>query len=147
MPWVEPLSVASADHDAYSFTVTVRAGNGLAVAHVRCAVNVPAGCGVYGAMFIDAGNGGVRQRIRALALLTREALRHARALGITRVQTQLPARLRKFATALSGDAGLPMKGTTDILLRGSLADMLANAEARVAANGDVPSLTAVDITL
>ena len=148
MAWVEPLSVASVDHDEYTFTVTVKAGNGISVAHVKCAVNVPAGCGVFGAMFIDDKRGGVRQRIRGLAMLTREALRHADKLGIVTVETTLPPRLAKFAETLSGKPGVLLKSSDGrLLIRGRLAEMLANAEAKVQANGDVPSLTIADVTL
>ena len=148
MAWIEPLSVATVDHDEYTFTCTVKENRGRAVAHVKCAVNVPAGCGVFGALFIDDTTGGVRQKIRALCLLTREALRHAHGLGIVTVETTLPPRLRKFAETLSGKTGAALN-TSDgrLLIRGGLAEMLANAEAKVQTNGDVPSITVGDVTL
>ncbi len=103
--WPEPLTPDAIDDDAWNFRAIVRAGDRAIVASVPCAVNARAGCGVFGEMTIDDERGAPRQRQRALVLLVRESLRHAAALGVTRVHTDAPTRLAAFAARMTGMAG------------------------------------------
>ena len=120
--WPEPLTPETIDDDAHNFRAIVRAGDRAIVASVPCAINARAGCGVFGEMMIDDARGAPRQRQRALVLLVRESLRHAAALGVTRVQTDAPPRLAAFAARLTGIAGDrgPASGTQ---FRGAIDDI------------------------
>jgi hypothetical protein len=100
--WVEPLTATTALVGGRTVFVTVSAGDGTAVARVLCAHGGPARCGIFGEMrLVDAG-GAPRQTARAMALLVREALRYAASIGVTRVETEAPPRLREFAARMSG---------------------------------------------
>jgi hypothetical protein len=77
-------------------------GDGRTVAVVTCAHNAAAGWGVFGEMRIVADDGGPRQRVRALVLLVREALRYAEQIGVSHVGTEAPARLEVFAACMCG---------------------------------------------
>ena len=77
-------------------------GAGRTVASVPCAHNAAAGWGVFGEMRVVAEDGGPRQRVRALVLLVREALRYAEQIGVTHVRTEAPARLELFAARMCG---------------------------------------------
>ncbi len=105
--WPEPLTPTSTDESPYRYTVTVHAGDGTPVAAAPCVVNRDAGTGLYGEMQILDPNGGPRQRLRALVLLTREALRHGEEIGVTDVHTDAPLRLQAFAARLTGMPGEP----------------------------------------
>ena len=105
--WSEPLTADSRIRDPWTFDTIVRQGDGSPVAGVRCTVNTEARTGWFGDMIITDRYGGPKQTLRALVLLTREALRQANDLGIRRVRTEVPPRLLDFArrmTALQGDA-------------------------------------------
>jgi hypothetical protein len=105
--WEEPLTTGIETIDDHHYAaVVLQEGSRRPVAVAKCAVNTETRCGQYGAMIILDDNGGPKQTLRALVLLTREALRHAQELGITHVETEVPDRLKDFAqrlTALAGD--------------------------------------------
>jgi len=105
--WAEPLTAETVVLDAYSCAVVAYAGDGLPVARVLCAYNVPAGTGVFGEMSVVDQGGGPRQRIRALVLLVREALRFGAEIGIVSAHTDAPPRLAAFAARMSGLPGEP----------------------------------------
>lgn len=104
--WAEPLTATTERTDTHTVTVTVRDSAGLPVAAVPCAFNARAGFGVFGEMRLLDDGGGPRQKLRALVLLTREALRYADALGLTHVSTEAPERLVPFASRLAGIDGV-----------------------------------------
>jgi len=104
--WTEPLVPETSVVDTHTVAVTVRDGTGMAVAEVLCLQNAQAGFGVFGEMRVVTSRGAPRQRVRALVLLVREALRYAESIGITRVSTEAPERLRPFAARMSGMAGV-----------------------------------------
>ncbi len=100
--WPEPLIASTDEIDRRTVAVTVAAGDGATIASVLCAHGGPTRCGIFGEMRIIDANGAPRQIERALVLLVREALRYAASIGITRVETEAPPRLRAFASRLSG---------------------------------------------
>lgn len=99
--WSEPLTAYTHDDGRSVVTVTVHDGQGAPVATVRCDYNRAARTGLFGEMVITAPGGTPRQRVRALVLLVREALRQADAFGLTHVRTEAPARLLPFAERMS----------------------------------------------
>ncbi|MHB8683263.1 MAG: hypothetical protein ACYC9X_02915 [Dehalococcoidia bacterium] len=103
--WSEPLTAGSADRNDHDTMITVRDGQGRAVAAVLCGCNRQTRTGFFGTMEITAPGGSPRQRIRALVLLVREALRTADAYGLTHVRTEAPARLLPFAERMSNIRG------------------------------------------
>jgi hypothetical protein len=103
--WDEPLTAEPITINHHHFDTIVTAGDGRAVARVRCSVDARTRCGYFGEMNITDNDGAPRQRLRALVLLTRESLRHAQELGITRVRTDAPPRLADFARRLTGIDG------------------------------------------
>ena len=106
--WPEPLTPATAPLTRYAALHTVRAGDGTLVARVRTAYNAGAGTGMFGEMIITDPAGGPKQRVRALALLVREALRYGAEIGIRDAWTDVPAdrpALLDFARRLAGRAG------------------------------------------
>jgi hypothetical protein len=105
--WSEPLAAETAAVDTHTVAVTVRDSAGRAVAEVQCLHNARAGFGVFGEMRVIDGGGAPRQRVRALVLLVREALRYAESIGVTQVMTEAPERLWPFAARVSGVAGAP----------------------------------------
>ncbi len=102
--WNEPLTATTRQIDDYTIVVTARAADGIECAAVTCVYNAGAGFGIFGEMRVLDDTGAPRQRLRALVLLTREALRFAADNGITRVHTEAPARLEQFAAAMCGIA-------------------------------------------
>ena len=58
--------------------------------------------GVFGEMRVLDASGAPRQTARALVLLVREALRYADSIGVRRVETEAPPRLRAFAARMCG---------------------------------------------
>ena len=100
--WPEPLTAATEISGSHTVAVTVRAGDGVAVARVLCAHGASSRCGVFGEMRVLDAGGAPRQTARALVLLVREALRYAESIGVTRVETEAPPRLRAFAARMSG---------------------------------------------
>ena len=100
--WPEPLAASTRELNPYSADVRVRDASGALVAHVRIGYNRDFGTGYYGEMQIDDPAGGPRQKVRALVLLTREALRHAQEIGLTSVATDAPPRLAAFAARMCG---------------------------------------------
>lgn len=108
--WPEPLTARAVPTGRYSVDVIAVAGDGRTVAAVPCAHNAAAGWGVFGEMRILDSGGAPRQRVRALALLVREALSYAGELGITHVRTETPARLEAFAARMCGLAPQPLPG-------------------------------------
>ncbi len=106
--WPEPLTADTTLTGEHTFTVTTRAGDGRAVAQVLALHNTDAGYGLFGEMQIIDPNGGPRQRVRALALLVRQALHTAADLGITRAHTDVDATrpaLLDFARRMAGRPG------------------------------------------
>ena len=106
--WPEPLTAVTEPVASHTVAVTVYAADGAAVARVLCAHGTQVACGIFGEMQIVDDRGAPRQRARALVLLVREALRYAASIGITRVETEAPPRLRAFAARMCGlshDAG------------------------------------------
>jgi hypothetical protein len=108
--WPEPLAAATAPLNPHEVTVTVRDAEGRAVAAVRCAHNARDGFATFGEMRLLADAGGPRQRLRALVLLVREAMRYGADIGITHARTEAPARMAAFAARLSGVPGVPVAG-------------------------------------
>jgi hypothetical protein len=100
--WPEPLTAVTEPVASHTVAVTVRAADGAPVARVLCAYGTQVRCGIFGEMQIVDARGAPRQRARALVLLVREALRYAAAIGVTRVETEAPPRLRAFAARMSG---------------------------------------------
>ncbi len=105
--WSEPLTPETATVDTHTVAVTVRDSTGATVAEVHCLHNARAGFGVFGEMRLLDARGAPRQRVRALVLLVREALRYAESIGVTHVTTEAPERLRAFAARMSGLPGTP----------------------------------------
>lgn len=106
--WPEPLIASTERVDTHTVAVTTRDSSGVPVAAVVCVHNARAGFGIFGEMRLLDDRGGPRQRVRALVLLVREALRYADTLGITRVTTEAPERLVPFASRLAGVEGARM---------------------------------------
>jgi hypothetical protein len=100
--WTEPLAARTEEAGQYAFDVVVAEGGGRDVARVRCAINRNAGCGVFGAMEVLDADASARQRMRALTLSIREALRHGAAIGITDVAADVPPRLATLVSRVSG---------------------------------------------
>lgn len=100
--WSEPLAVRVEDAGAYAFDAIVADGGGRDVARARCAINRGARCGVFGEMVVLDGAGSPRQRLRALVLLIREALRYGAEIGITDVAAETPEALEPLVSRLSG---------------------------------------------
>lgn len=103
--WPEPLTAAAREVDEHTVDVVALDGRGAAVARVRCAYNARAGCGALGEMRIADERGAPSQRMRALVLLVREALRFGAGRGVTRVWTETPERMAPLARRISGLAG------------------------------------------
>ena len=104
--WPEPLIASTERVDTHTVAVTSRDSSGVPVAAVICVHNARAGFGIFGEMRLLDDRGGPRQRVRALVLLVREALRYADTLGITRVSTEAPERLVPFVSRLAGVEGV-----------------------------------------
>ena len=100
--WPEPLTASTEPAGSHTVVVTVRAGDGAPVARVVCAHGATSRCGVFGEMRVLDAGGAPRQTARALVLLVREALRYAETIGVARVETEAPPRLRAFAARMSG---------------------------------------------
>lgn len=100
--WPEPLTASTEPAGSHTVAVIVRAGDGATVARVLCAHGTASRCGVFGEMRVLDPGGAPRQTARALVLLVREALRYAETIGVTRVETEAPPRLRAFAARMSG---------------------------------------------
>ena len=103
--WSEPLTAQAQDDGRSVAVITVYDGHGAPVAQVRCDYSAAARTGLFGDMIITAPGGAPRQRIRALVLLVREALRTAANKGLTHVRTEPPARLLPFAERMSNLRG------------------------------------------
>jgi hypothetical protein len=102
--WPEPLTARTVPTGRFTVDVVAVAGDGRTVAVVSCAHNAAAGWGIFGEMRIVADDGGPRQRVRALVLLVREALRYAEQIAVTHVRTEAPSRLEAFAARMCGIA-------------------------------------------
>lgn len=100
--WPEPLTARAVPTGRHSGDVFVVDAQRNPVAVVSCAHNAAAGWGVFGEMRILDDSGGPRQRVRALVLLVREALRYADQIGVSHVRTEAPARLEAFAARMCG---------------------------------------------
>ena len=106
--WPEPLIARVIPTGRYRVEVAVESADGWTVAAVSCAYNDAAGWGSFGEMRITAATGAPKQRVRALVLLVREALRYADAIGVRYVRTEAPPRWAAFASRMCGfDAGPP----------------------------------------
>jgi len=106
--WPEPLTPETVTPKPYTALIRVRAGDGTVVARVLALYNLDAGYALFGEMQIIARDGGPKQRVRALALLVRQALHTAADLGITRAHTDVDAArpaLLDFARRMAGRAG------------------------------------------
>jgi hypothetical protein len=120
--WTEPLTVTATQTRDAEYVVGVHAGDGALVAMVPVATGANNRCGFFGEMNILDQNGGPRQRLRALALLVRGAIRYAAQIGIEHGETSVPdVRLRAFAEKMSGVA-VDARGE----LRGALERMHTN---------------------
>ncbi len=138
--WSEPLTASAAHDGPFAFVVTVRAGDATPLASVRCPINAVAGCGYFGEMIIGDANGAPRQRLRALTLLVREALRFAAEAGITTVHTDVPPRLQRFAEQISGVAPQRRRGDLTGVLSGELHDIRSVALRVSDADGNTPDM-------
>jgi hypothetical protein len=105
--WAEPLTADTTPIGDCTVAVTVRAGDGAPVASVRCAVNRADGFAIFGEMNIDDPSGAPRQRLRALVLLVREALRYGAEIGVVSACTEAPLRMAAFAARMTGQPGEP----------------------------------------
>lgn len=117
--WIEPLTATAVPEGEFAFRVTVHAGDASPIASVHCPINAAAGFGYFGEMLTDA-NGAPRQRLRALTLLVREALRFAAENGITTVRTDVPERLQRFAQQISGVEPQSVRGESGGVIAGEL---------------------------
>lgn len=108
--WPEPLTAGIREADEHTADVVALDGRGAVVARVRCVFNAEAGCGALGEMRIIDERGAPGQRLRALVLLVREALRFGSGRGVTHVWTEAPPRLAPFAERLSGLTSVPHGG-------------------------------------
>ncbi len=133
--WDEPLAARVDDAGEYAFDVVVAEGGGRDVARVRCAINASAGCGVFGEMEIGGADASARQRLRALVLLIREALRHGAALGITDVAADVPPRFAAMVSRVSGMT--PTTSGGHMRFRGVLYAVRTRALDETDANGDL----------
>jgi hypothetical protein len=133
--WAEPLIATTEPLASHTVAVTVHDAAGTPCAAVLCAYSLESGTGSLGEMRVLDERGGPRQRVRALALLVREALRYANALGLERVRTEAPERLMPFAARMSGLAGERARGRR--VLEGELQ---AVRTAALRASGDDGSL-------
>ena len=108
--WPEPLAARVIPTDRYRVEVVVENAEGWTVAAVSCAYNEAAGWGSFGEMRITAAAGAPKQRVRALVMLVREALRYADAIGIRHVRTEASPRYAAFAARMCGfDGGPPAR--------------------------------------
>ena len=104
--WTEPLTPVVRDFDEHMYGVAVLTGEGTVCAHVRVAYSLEISTGCFGAIVIDDASGAPRQRLRAMVLLVREALRHAQqTLGLQHASTEAPRRLQPFAAKMFGIDG------------------------------------------
>src|SRR2546423_13515005 len=104
--WIEPLTAVVRELDEHMFGVAVVDGDGTVCAHVRVAYSVEIATGCFGAIVMDDASGAPRQRLRAMVLLVREALRHAQqTLGLQHAFTEAPRRLQPFASRMFGIDG------------------------------------------
>jgi len=97
--WPEPLIPASEDDasDPKRFRTVVRAGDRtVAVAALEVIISPRARFATCGELTILDATGAPQQRVRALVLLMREALRRAAELNIQHVYADVPDRLRDF---------------------------------------------------
>ena len=118
--WIEPLTATAEPEGEFAFRVAVQAGDASPIASVRCPINAAAGFGYFGEMLIADANGAPRQRLRALTLLVREALRFAAENGITAVRTDVPERLQRFAQQISGVEPQLARGERNGVIAGEL---------------------------
>ncbi|HXK33944.1 MAG TPA: hypothetical protein VNM91_08050 [Dehalococcoidia bacterium] len=108
--WPEPLSADARQLDEHTVDVVALDGRGAEVARVRCAYNARAGCGALGEMRVVDERGAPAQRLRALVLMVREALRFGAGRGIRQVWTEAPGRMAPLARRISGLAGAERGG-------------------------------------
>jgi hypothetical protein len=112
--WPEPLSADVARLNGHTVLIRAHDGQGNAIANVLAA-HGPRDA-VFGEMLITDRNGGPKQRVRALALMVREALRYAASIGIVNAWTDVDASrpaLLTFAQRMSGQLGDPFGSSLD----------------------------------
>lgn len=108
--WPEPLTAAAREVDEHTVDILALDGRGAVVARVRCAYNARAGCGALGEMRVVDERGAPAQRLRALVLMVREALRFGAECGVRQVWTEAPERMSPLAARISGLAGAERGG-------------------------------------
>ena len=138
--WPEPLTADTVVLTKYSVLIRTHAGAGAVVARVLAVYNPEARYAVFGEMQIVDQAGGPKQRVRALALLVREALRYADSIGITAAHTPVPAgrpALLAFARRMSGKPGEPDANNIDVRIGGALYEMRTAALAATDADGNL----------
>ena len=106
------------------------------VAGVPICINTETRCGAFGAMEVST-DGAPRQRVRAMVLLVREALRFAAEQGIVTVETPTPPRMVAFASRLTGLT--PEQMGAGFHFRGDLARIRTRTLEESDANGDFRS--------
>ena len=137
--WTDPLTPRVEDAGKYAFDAIVADAAGRDVARVRCAINIDAACGVFGEMELLDASATPRQRLRALVLLIREALRHGADIGITTVAADTPPHLEAFVSRISGMTPARLGGPRRF--RGELHAVRTRALDETDANGDLARAT------
>ncbi len=119
MAWIEPLRADVLDQGGGRFLVRVRDRTGILCASVQTVRATVGTSGWLGEMQTSAG-GSPQQTRRALVLLVRTALAHARGAGLTEAHTLIPPNaspaLVAFARLMSGrseGAGEQLGGDLD----------------------------------
>ena len=138
MPWSEPLRASSYDLEKGLRQVEVRDGDGVLALSVQYKYWLEHGTSALGEIVAHSKEGTARQRVRAFVLLTREAVRSARALGIRYAHAEAVPEMRAIAEAafdVMADAGGRATWT------GELADLEAKGRAKTEEDGRVKGLT------
>jgi hypothetical protein len=101
--WTDPLSADSQDLTRSLTLIRVRDATGLVCARLTIGHNRQAGTAICGELNIVDDTGGARQKIRALALLVREAYRYALSIGCTTATARnIPPKLVNFVQQMTG---------------------------------------------
>jgi len=138
MTWPEPLAARTRDTDA-GYNVIITAGDGTRVAGLQIDVY---GAGrrknaLCGALRITDNNGAARQRVRALALLMREALRHAVELGVVYARADATPDMVQLAKRVTGHQPRREQPVATTIFTGKIIDWWQHASEATDGDGNV----------
>jgi len=119
----------------HTAVIRLREGAGDVVADVTCAYSRASATGALGELRVRRAGLTARERVRALVLLVREALRLADELGLARVLTEAPADAVPLARRLAGIDGAEAGGRR--LFHAELAAVRTHVLTTTTADGDL----------